>query len=152
MDFRSKIDEKTRYVYGANTFFIKRENESMSCSVRLIDNLMSIYNEEVRAEEKAFREIWLDTLAEAECPYCHKIFKKLRCNQRTCGSRECTKANERDKSRDNYRKYGHTPYEVRKRTKDEKLVEKNKKARELGLTYGQLQALETKEKYARVEL
>ena len=137
---KSKVDDKTTYKVTDNNITILRDGESATVNFGSLDTFASRLREDIRDELLAIR---LEEKGR-DCQICGARFYSLR-SQKYCGqecakegNRRIVKENQRLMKESNLAKRGES--EPRKKRKSQ-LSSINNKAKEMGMSYGQYQAM-----------
>ena len=137
---KSKVDDKTTYKVADHNITILRDGESATVNYGSLDSFASRLREDIRDELLAIR---LEEKGRV-CPICDASFYSLR-SQKYCGQ-ECAKEGNRRIVKENQRLLKES--KLLKRGNSEKPKKRksqlsaiNNKAKEMGMSYGQYQAM-----------
>ena len=137
---KSKIDEKTTYHVGDRSITILRDGESATVNFGTLENFASRLKESIKDELLAIR---LEHKGR-NCPICNGRFYNKKSN--IYCSRECSKeANRRNVKKWNANVKKPKEKSAKANNRKSQLSEINNKAKALGMSYGQYQAMRYKE-------
>lgn len=132
-EIRSKIDSETIYKVYDKKVTVSRGGDSLQIAYKNLEETMRIFKPEIQAEIRAIRDAELGQ----RCKRCDKFFISDR-RRKYCSDECCAAAVK-------FSKRGKPVPKKKKKYKDP-INEINAMARDLGLSYGQYQAMKYKEK------
>lgn len=130
-EIQSKFDSETIYKVYDKKVTISRGGDSLQIAYKNLEETIRIFKPEIQAEIRAIRDAELGQ----NCKYCDKFFISDR-RRKYCSDECCAAASK-------FSKRG-KPVPRKKKYKDS-INEINAMARDLGLSYGQYQAMKYKE-------
>ena len=135
MIVQSKYDPELRYTLYERYIVMRRNDDSEKISYAQIPEQSMKYIPEIRTEMMSF---YNEKYPIKECIICKKQFRRKRQTQLTC-CKACSREYTKRQSKEYSKKHQDQP----KPADLDSLTLKCMKAKELGITYGKLQAMET---------